>query len=232
MFLWTAFTIGLVGSLHCVGMCGPIALALPYQHQSRWRAGAQVLTYNLGRVLTYTALGVLIGALGRGVFLAGLQTYFSIGIGILMLIVALFAINLESYMLRWPPLFRLNMWVKKQMAQLLRSQRRGTLFSLGLLNGLLPCGLVYVAIVGALTSESLLQSAGYMAFFGMGTVPLMLVTALAGQFINLRWRARLRKLFPVFLILFGLLFIYRGMQFNIPADFRFWENWENLPMCH
>jgi sulfite exporter TauE/SafE len=83
---WTAFTMGLVGSLHCVGMCGPIALALPYQNGSRWRAASNVLLYNLGRISVYALLGAVIGFLGKGLFLTGLQSYFSIGLGRIALV--------------------------------------------------------------------------------------------------------------------------------------------------
>ncbi len=229
---WTAFTMGLVGSLHCVGMCGPIALALPYQNGSRWRAASNVLLYNLGRVFTYALLGTVIGLLGKGLFLAGVQAYFSIGLGVLLLIAALFSINLERHLLMIPLLQKLNNWVKIQLSTLLRKNNRGTLFLIGMLNGLLPCGLVYMAIVGAVTMPSILDGAFYMALFGLGTIPLMLSTAIAGQFVSLQWRSRARRLIPVFLAAFALFFIWRGMQFAAPLEMRFWENMDDVPMCH
>jgi uncharacterized protein len=231
MAIWTAFTIGLLGSLHCVGMCGPIALSLPYQGKERWRSAANVLLYNFGRVVTYTLLGSVIGIAGRGFFLAGAQAYISIGLGVFLLIVALFSIDVESRLLRIPLMSRLNQWVKMQLGRLLRGGRH-RLFSIGLLNGLLPCGLVYVAVVGAVSTGVVWQSAAYMAAFGLGTLPLMLATALAGQFINMKWRIRLRKLLPVFLVAFALLFIFRGLNFDVPIEFRFWEDMQEAPMCH
>lgn len=230
--LWTAFTIGILGSLHCVGMCGPIALALPYQGRNRWVATSNVLLYNTGRIITYSLLGLVIGLLGQGLFLAGLQTHVSIGLGVLLLIIAVFSINVEARLLRVPALTHLNDWVKKQLASLLRHHGRKSLLLIGMLNGLLPCGLVYMAIVGAVAAGGMLQGVAYMALFGLGTVPLMLATAMAGQFINLRLRNRLRKLIPLFLVAFAILFIARGLQFQIPADFRFWEGLQEIPMCH
>ncbi|MCO6487011.1 MAG: sulfite exporter TauE/SafE family protein [Phaeodactylibacter sp.] len=232
MALWTAFTIGLLGSLHCVGMCGPIALSLPYQGSRRWQAGVNVLLYNVGRVITYGLLGLLVGLVGRGFFLAGFQSYVSIGLGVLLLAIALFSINVESQLLRIPFMQRLNAWVKKQLGWLLRQQSPGRLFLIGMLNGLLPCGLVYMAIVGALAAGSVPESALYMALFGAGTIPLMFATALAGQFINLQWRARLRKLVPVFLVAFAVLFILRGLNFDVPAGLQFWNDMQHAPMCH
>ncbi len=232
MALWTAFTIGLLGSLHCVGMCGPIALSLPYQGGHRLYAAGNVLLYNLGRVVTYSLLGILIGLFGRGFFLAGFQSYVSIGLGIALLLVALFSINVESQLLRLPAMQRLNAWVKARLGGLLRQRGPGKLFLIGSLNGLLPCGLVYLAIVGALASGSILDSVLYMGLFGLGTIPLMLATALAGQFIKLEWRSRLRKLMPVFLLALALLFLFRGFNFDVPLEFRFWEDMQNAPMCH
>ncbi|MFN7115800.1 MAG: sulfite exporter TauE/SafE family protein [Saprospiraceae bacterium] len=229
---WTAFTMGLVGSLHCVGMCGPIALALPYQDGSRWRAASNVLLYNLGRVSTYALLGTVIGLLGKGLFLAGLQAYFSIAIGALLLLAALFSINIERQLLTIPLLNRLNGWVKVKLSLLLKQNSRGTLFLIGALNGLLPCGLVYMAVIGAVTMPNVLDGAVYMGLFGFGTLPLMLSTAIAGQFVSLQWRSRARRLIPIFLAAFALFFIWRGLQFAAPLEMRFWENMDNVPMCH
>lgn len=230
--LWTAFTIGIVGSLHCVGMCGPIALALPYQGGARWMAAVNVLLYNFGRILTYSLLGLVIGTLGKGLFLAGMQTYVSIGLGMLLLLIALFSINVEAQLLRIPLFTQLNDWVKRRLSGLLRRHNQSSLLAIGMLNGLLPCGLVYMAVAGAVAAGGTLQGMAYMALFGLGTVPLMLATAMAGQFVNLQWRNRLRRLVPVFLIAFAILFIARGLQFEVPADLRFWEEMKNIPMCH
>lgn len=232
MALWTAFSIGLVGSLHCVGMCGPIALALPYSGQSKWAMLGRILLYQFGRIATYAALGLMIGLIGKGVFLAGFQAQLSIGLGIILLVAALFSINIESKLLRVPVIFRLNNWTKKKMGAYLGQSKPQSFAVIGLLNGLLPCGLVYMAIVGALASETIWYSAAYMVLFGLGTLPLMLATSLAGQFIKLKWRNRLRRIVPVFLVAFALLFIFRGLNFEVPLGFSFWEEWQDAPMCH
>lgn len=230
--IWSAFVVGIVGSLHCVGMCGPIALALPFQSTSRWHTIGNILLYNTGRILTYATLGVAIGFLGQTIAMAGMQIYLSIGLGGLMLVAALFSINLESKFLSFKPIHRLNTWVKKQMATLLQTNKRETLFGLGMLNGLLPCGLVYLAIIGAVGAGNAVHGAAYMALFGAGTLPLLLLTALFGQFIPVKWRGQIRKLIPVFLVLFALLFLYRGFQFEMPDTVRFWEVANSTPSCH
>lgn len=230
--LWTAFMIGLGGSLHCVGMCGPIALALPQQAGNQWLAAANVLIYNLGRVFTYILLGFIIGTIGKGIFIAGIQGYFSIALGILLLLVALFSINIEKKILALYPIQRLQRWVGKNLGYLLKQNSRFGLFSIGVLNGLLPCGLVYMAIIGALTTGNIWSSGLYMGFFGAGTIPLMMATALAGQFITIKWRNRIRRLFPLFLIAFAILFLVRGINFIDALDWRMWQNTGDLPACH
>ncbi len=232
MIFWTAFSIGLVGSLHCIGMCGPIALALPYQRGSRLHALGQVLLYNAGRVLTYAVLGTVVGLAGRGLFLAGMQSWLSIALGVLFLIAALFSINLESRVVRLPGIRQLNAWVQFSLGKLLRRQDSTSMLGIGVLNGLLPCGLVYMAVAGAITAGSTAEGAAFMTLFGLGTVPMMTAVAMAGQFINLQWRNRVRKLLPVFLVIFALFFIARGLNFSVPADIRFWETMQEAPMCH
>ena len=230
--LWTAFMIGLGGSLHCVGMCGPIALALPQQAGNQWLAAANVLIYNLGRVFTYILLGFIIGTIGKGIFIAGIQGYFSIALGILLLLVALFSINVEKKIVALYPIQRLQRWVGKNLGYLLKQNSRFGLFSIGVLNGLLPCGLVYMAIIGALTTGNIWSSGLYMGLFGAGTIPLMMATALAGQFITINWRNRIRRLFPLFLIAFAILFLVRGINFIDALDWRLWQNTGDLPACH
>lgn len=224
--LWTAFAIGLFGSLHCAGMCGPIAISIP-----GGRAGMVVgsLLYNLGRTVTYAGLGLLIGLLGKAVFLAGLQSWLSVGIGVFLLIVVIFSINVEQRLLKWPWMDRLYGGLKQGLGNMLRRSGWQAHFGIGLLNGLLPCGLVYMAVAGAITSGTILDSVLYMVLFGLGTIPLMLGLMLAGQRIGLTFRNRLRKLYPVLLTLMALILIFRGLSIDLPADITLWTD---MPMCH
>lgn len=232
MYLWTAFTIGLFGSLHCVGMCGPIACALPVRAGGRWAVAGNALLYNLGRTLTYSLLGGVIGLAGRGLYLAGFQQIMSVALGVMLLLIALFSINVEANLLRLPHLQRLVFQLKCQLARLLKNRSVNAAFFIGLLNGLLPCGLVYMAVVGALTTGGVGSGMAYMALFGLGTLPLMLATGLAGNFAGLRFRKALRRAYPAFLIFFAILFLFRGLNFNLPGDFFFWAKMDDVPMCH
>jgi sulfite exporter TauE/SafE len=232
MYLWTAFTIGLIGSLHCLGMCGPIAMALPYQAKSKWLTAINIMQYHLGRVITYALLGGLIGLLGRGLFLAGLQRSFSIAAGVLLLIMAVFSLKASSSLVSIPFVNRAFFWVKSAMGRLLKNKSPSSILFIGMLNGLLPCGLVYMAIVGAVSTGDVFKGMGYMALFGMGTVPLVLLASVAGTFAGMRLRNTLRKLVPVFLVAFAALLIMRGLNFDLPANFSFWESTENQLMCN
>ena len=232
MLLWTAFTIGFLGSLHCIGMCGPIALSLPYQGAGRFSALGNAFLYNLGRTATYVVIGSIFGLLGKGIFLAGYQSALSISMGVLMLILAFFSTNLESKIARLPLLQGPLSKLKTALGQLIRSKSRSSFFSIGLLNGLLPCGLVYMAVVGAVSTGSVAKGAAYMGLFGLGTNPLMLATALAVNWIGVKLRRKIRAVLPFMLVLIAALLIFRGLNFDLPRGLELWEDASNVPMCH
>lgn len=232
MALWTAFTIGLFGSLHCIGMCGPIAMTLSVQTQSRRAIVLNGLIYNFGRILTYSLLGMAVGLLGKGLFLAGIQKGLSITIGLALLIAVFFSINLEKKIFNLSLINRLFFKLKIKLGQLLNRKAKPSFFLTGILNGFLPCGLVYLAIVGAVSTTSVWNGMLYMSAFGLGTLPLMLASSVAGKFISTNLRNKLRRLYPVFLSMLAILFIFRGLQFSVPRGFNFWETLQHIPMCH
>ena len=212
MELWTAFILGLAGSLHCAGMCGPLALALPPTGAAPVNYVAGRFAYNLGRVITYCLLGLVFGLIGQTLLLAGVQRWVSIALG-LALLAGLFASGRLS---RWLPVARLVGGLKSRMSALLRRRSSLALGLLGLLNGLLPCGLVYVACAGATATGRLSAGAAYMAVFGLGTVPMMLGISLSGKLVPVSLRLRLRKVVPVSVFLLAALLILRGMSLGIP----------------
>jgi hypothetical protein len=230
--VWAAFSIGLLGSIHCVGMCGPLALAVPYQGEGRFAAAKGVLAYTLGRLATYAIIGSMIGIAGKGFLVAGIQKYLTLAIGISIAFIAIFSIAVESYFARIPPVRRFNLWTNRQLGGWIG--RKGTVAALmiGVFNGLIPCGLVYMAIAGAVTVGNILSGATFMVLFGLGTVPLMAFTGLAGQSLNPALRGRLRRFAPALMLLVAALFLLRGLQFEVPGALRFWEEARNIPMCH
>ena len=209
--LWTAFMLGLVGSLHCVGMCGAIALALPHFGRGWSAFVVGRLAYNLGRILTYSMLGIIFGLIGKTLALAGIQQWLSIGAGIAILIGLLVSTRYTT-----PPIIRAVTWLKKNLGQLLQQRSPYALLLLGLLNGLLPCGLVYAACAGAMATGELIQGLEYMALFGLGTVPLMMGVSLSGRALFGSLRVPLQKLIPVSLTVVAFLLILRGMSLGIP----------------
>jgi sulfite exporter TauE/SafE len=203
MDYWTAFILGLVGSLHCAGMCGPLALALPGTATGTVRFTLGRIAYNLGRILTYCVLGLLFGLFGKTLLLAGIQRWVSISLG-LALIVGLFA---SRKLALWKPVTLLVNQLKSRMSALLRRRSLVSVGLLGLLNGLLPCGLVYVAAAGATATGNVLTGALYMAAFGAGTLPMMLVIGLGGKLVPFSLRLKLRAAIPISVFLLGALLI-------------------------
>lgn len=212
----TAFVIGLAGSFHCVGMCGPIALALPGKFSTRFSIVFSRAFYNFGRIFTYSVLGAVFGLFGKAFALAGFQQAVSIMLGILLLIAALFSVNMESNFLKIPALYRFNSFIKSRLGRLLKINKHSSLFLIGVFNGFLPCGFVYLALAGAITTGTPADGALYMALFGLGTFPLMFATSMLGGILSIKTRSLFRKLAPAMFILFSCLFILRGLNLGIP----------------
>lgn len=210
--LWTAFMLGLAGSLHCAGMCGPLALALPHPGGGATGFVVSRLAYNSGRLVTYLAMGAVFGLLGRSLALVGVQRWLSIGAGSAMLLGLLFASRLGA---RTPVVVVVDR-LKATFGRLLQRRTLPSLALLGLLNGLLPCGLVYAAAAGAAATGGLLYAVGYMGLFGLGTLPLMLGIGLSGRAFPVGWRFRLQAWVPVSLALVAMLLILRGLSLGIP----------------
>ena len=191
-----------------------------------------MITYQAGRILVYVLLGGALGTLGLGAGLWHAQGYFSVASGILLLLIAALRWQPERWLLSVPAYerfqFRLRGWVSGLLA------RRGTLgrFGLGCCNGLLPCGLVYLAVVAAANAGSPLSGAAVMASFGLGTLPLLLVTLLTSHRLlagGARWLARWS---PALVAVSGLLLLWRGWHTVLPVDFRVYQDLAFPPMCH
>ena len=216
--LWAGFLFGLLGSFHCVGMCGAIALALPgpTAGASRLRYVAGRLLYNLGRATTYATLGAGAGLLGQGLRLAGAQQGLSIASGVLILLLVAVPERYTAGLAGMLGFGRPLAWVKATLGRLFQRASGPAMFATGLLNGLLPCGLVYLALAGALSAPGVAGAAAYMAQFGLGTLPLMLGLSLSGQLVPLAWRGRLRRAVPYAASMLAVLFIVRGLGLGIP----------------
>ncbi len=217
--LWAGFLFGLLGSFHCVGMCGAIALALPGGADAATSPGRYAggrLLYNLGRVTTYATLGAGAGLAGQGLRLAGVQQGLSIASGVLILLLVAVPERYTSRVAGWLGLHRPLTWVKNTLGRLFQQPTLSAIYATGVLNGLLPCGLVYLALAGALSASGVLGAAAYMACFGLGTLPLMFGLSLSGWLVPLVWRTRLRRAVPYAASVLAVLFIVRGLGLGIP----------------
>jgi hypothetical protein len=210
------FLLGFFGSLHCVGMCGPLVLALPGGQLEGVRFYAGRLLYNSGRVIMYALLGGMIGAFGSAIRFSGLQQGISVAAGVLVLIAALFPGPLSRWVGVMPGVKSGEAWVRERLAALIRRRSLPALLLIGFLNGFLPCGFVYVALGAATTAGSVGGSVLFMAGFGVGTVPVLLAVSLLGRRLGEGLRRYSRRLIPVLGACLALLFILRGMNLGIP----------------
>jgi len=207
-----AIALGLVGSLHCAAMCGPLMLALPAGPGGAGRFITGRVIYQLGRVMTYCLLGVIAGVAGKAILLAGVQRWISISLGVAILLGFFVSKRLSLA----APVVRLVGGLKSAMSAQLRQRSLRSLLLLGMLNGLLPCGLVYVAVAGAVASGGLTKGIIYMALFGLGTVPTMLGIGLSGRMFPLAYRLKLQMAIPMGVCAVAGLLILRGMALGIP----------------
>ena len=214
--LYTAFLFGLISSFHCVGMCGPIAMMLPVDHHNSTRKATQIATYHLGRLTAYATIGLIFGALGRGFFLAGMQQQLSIAIGVLMIVFILVPERKLAQYNCSKPIYKVISNVKTALGKQFKNKSYSSLFTIGLLNGFLPCGMVYVALFGAIAMQSVTYGVLYMALFGLGTMPLMSVVIYVNSFITPTFRNKVQRVIPYVAVFMGCLFILRGLGLGIP----------------
>ena len=207
-----AFILGFFGSLHCVAMCGPLMLALPVPPGGPMRFVLGRLIYQLGRILTYCLLGAVAGLAGHSLLLAGFQRWISISLGIAILLGFL----LSKRIALAAPVIQLVTRLKNAMGTQLQKRSFASLGLLGLLNGLLPCGLVYVAMAGAVSRGGIPAGIGYMAAFGLGTLPMLLAISFSGKMFPVSWRLKLRGAIPAGVCLLAALLILRGLSLGIP----------------
>lgn len=211
----SALIFGLLGSFHCIGMCGPIAFMLPIDRENKAKGFFQILSYHFGRLFTYSFIGLLFGFLGKGFYLFGFQQQISIIIGVLMILFILFPkvfkkVNFSR------SISNIIFKVKNSLGKELKKKRNDTFFTIGFLNGFLPCGLVYMAILGALATTNAFSGSLYMFLFGLGTIPLMTAVVYLGNFTKGALRSRVQKIIPIVVVFIGVLFILRGLGLGIP----------------
>ncbi|MBK6612260.1 MAG: sulfite exporter TauE/SafE family protein [Sphingobacteriales bacterium] len=229
----SALLLGFMGSFHCLGMCGPLVINLPLPASNSQRILA-VLVYHSGRTLAYALMGAAVGLLGHQIAIAGYQQILSVVIGVLLL--ATLIATRFKYALHMPKFFDgISAKIVANMSHLLATKRWQTLPILGFLNGLLPCGLVYIGIAGAIVAGSALNGALFMAAFGFGTMPALISLSLIGSSLKSNFKAKLRSFMPVALGLMAIILIFRGLNLGIPyLSPKITENGQVIakPKCH
>jgi len=208
-----AFFIGLFGSIHCIGMCGPLAFAVPVSNNKWWIIIWDKLLYNFGRIITYTILGLLVGFVGKQLWMYGLQRGVSLASGFLIIMA-----GLNRLLKMRPSANKLLSTIMRPVNSLLKfalHNHSGHLI-VGLINGLLPCGFVYLALVGAINSQSPIAAAQFMFWFGTGTFPLMLLATIGSGFVGPVVRKRISKIIPYVMVCLGFWFVLRGLNLSIP----------------
>ena len=214
--LYTAFLFGLISSFHCIGMCGPIAMMLPVERDNQAKKIIQILLYHAGRLSAYAFIGLIFGLLGRGLFLAGFQQKLSIFIGVAMIVVILIPEKVFAQYNFSKPVFKLISKIKTTLGRQFKNKSYKSLFTIGLLNGFLPCGMVYVALFGAIAMQNELYGVMYMILFGLGTIPMMSSVVYLNSFLSISIRNKIQKIIPFLVIIIGILFIFRGLGLGIP----------------
>lgn len=209
--LLSAFFFGLISSFHCIGMCGPIAMMLPVDRSNEAKRILQILLYHFGRLTAYGSLGFIFGLLGKGFYLAGMQQQLSIMVGIFMILVVIIP---EKIFMKYnfsKPVYKMIFRVKSSLGKQFKKKSNTALFTIGLLNGFLPCGLVYAALFGALAMQNMSLGVLYMILYGLGTIPMLSAAVFMSNFLSSNFRNKLQKVIPIVAILIGVLFILRGM---------------------
>ena len=230
---FAALTLGMMGSFHCIGMCGPLAFSLPLSNNSDFTKFTGTLLYNIGRVVTYSALGLLFGLAGKNFSLFGFQQGLSISVGIAILFFVFIPKKWISFNGANNALAKYSYKIRAMLSKLFLQKNYRSLFAIGLLNGLLPCGLIYMAIAGAIATADPYKSAFFMASFGLGTLPVMWSVSFFGNYIGIGLRQKIRSAYPVMMVLMAGLLIIRGMGLGIPyVSPAINNNTQQVQECH
>lgn len=209
-----AFFMGLFGSVHCTLMCGPLLFALQQNQPLSFQVAINKVLYQVGRIFTYGLIGLVFGIMGSTFVMKGWQQGFSIFTGILLLLISVSYFLLPKY----PKLVAFQTKSIQPFAQLMGkwlSKPNGS-FVAGMLNGFLPCGMVYMAVASAMNAESSMQSFTFMVYFGLGTLPLMLIFSLLTTLPKKLFKLKFSSFLPFLYLIMGIWFLLRGANLDIP----------------
>lgn len=212
--MWmTALILGFAGSLHCLGMCSPLAMAVTSLRPS---AFLNRVVYNSGRILTYASIGAVFSSAGLLLPLHNFQNIVSIVAGIALLLLGLGGLKKITIPGLSSLVFKLSAPIKNRFGSVLKQKKLSSMFILGALNGLLPCGLTALALTWCLTLRGPVDGFNFMLVFGAGTLPVMLgLTGLIPVVVR-KYNWNFHKLTTGMLILSGCLLIARVFLVHLP----------------
>ena len=233
-------TITFLGSFgHCIGMCGGIVIAYSgtklRNTTSNYIQAISHILYSLGRVTTYTLLGAIFGFLGSVVrFENTTNGILFVLLGIGMILIGLSLVGKNNFLLKLENSLSKSFWYKNTFKTLLNSQTNFSFYTLGLLNGLLPCGFVYFFALTAASTSSVFYGALVMFIFGISTIPAMFSF---GFFVTLfqktNFRTIMLKLASITVMLYGIYIIYNGYSFiQNEGQMMKLVNKKLIPRCH
>ncbi|MFV0238413.1 MAG: sulfite exporter TauE/SafE family protein [Flavobacteriales bacterium] len=212
----SALLLGLGGSLHCLGMCGPIAFTLSIDKRYKNKILIQNTLYQMGRIITYSTLGIFAGLVGKSFNIIGLQSKISIITGVLLILSVLISFDKAQKFRFFKPFNIIIAKLKVKLSHYIKKPHYSSFIIIGLLNGLLPCGMVYVALTASVSAGSIGNSFLFMLLFGLGTFPLMFLAVWVGNYAGMSWRSKIERILPFIIVFVGVLFILRGLNLGIP----------------
>lgn len=211
-----AMIMGMIGSFHCVGMCGPLALSLPLSSNSLWVKFTGAFVYNAGRIITYALFGLLFGAVGKTASVFGMQQWLSVILGLVIIVFVVMPKKFNNAAQNEGVVAKALQYLRSSIAKLFSKKGFHSLFAIGLLNGLLPCGMVYMAAAAATATGSTGNAMLFMIFFGAGTLPVMWSLAFFGNYIGVAVRQKIRRAYPLMVAVMACLLIIRGLGLDVP----------------
>lgn len=205
-----ALLLGLGSSFHCLGMCGPLVMAVPMKASKSTNRIFGMTQYFFGKTLTYALLGLLVGFLGISIqAFKGMQVL-SVLSGVVIVMIAWGQFSKKRLGVVFQQ--KMSRITGKSIRKLFQSNLPFKTLFFGMINGLLPCGVVYVALINSLLAGSPTSSALAMFFFGIGTLPVLALTKVLST--KLKWNTS--RWTPVFITLVGIMIIFRGLNLGIP----------------
>ncbi len=229
---WVGLALGFFGSAHCMFMCGPLMIGMSRINPDKSSVFWHALRYNAGRLFAYVVLGFVFSIVGQALSLVGLQRFTSIGAGLFLVGLVIYSLDVERFMFKFNAFKQVYQKYFKFLSGRIARLSRERPSVMGFLNGLLPCGMVYIAIIGAIGAPSILSSAWFMFSFGLGTLPMMLSIMLGAGWLDVLRSISIKRAIPYIQFCMGLYLIYRGMFVEFPIDLSFEMAVKNGPMCH